>query len=318
MPKPWCRGLDASQMRLFGGFDVGVAKLGVGWTDVDRMESIFQEYDLTTWGGKKHKLHWEQFGACVHELFTTLRPLFKVCETIAIERTPVKVYVPKMKRAVFTNPDVIKMQIYIEQTIRVMYPHVEIFYTHMQSLRIMFGSTGGKTREQRKKLSLKTSVLSDVYKAQYKSRFGTDADAMEAVQHSLFIYRDYAAHRKRHPPPPKNRIFGKKQLSAPVRMPALSKKQRVMMEKEEDKVDEDDEGADGDDEECARNDDEEEEEEVDGLSEDEEFVPVPKKDDYECSDYSTDISDDDCAPVAAPKGVHYSGEVIVISDDDDE
>ena len=219
-------------MRFSCGVDVGYAKLGMAWTDHARQYSILEEHDLTL--ASKKKLHWEEFGAAVRDLFASMAGRFAECAVVGIERTPQGIYNEYTGRTERPNPLVVRMEGYVEQTIRLMYPHVEVFFTDMGTVRKMVGSTGGKSRAERKKLSLATQTLAPADKLRYKKTFGANADAMEALHHSIYIHETLAAHRKRRPTPPKNRKFGLKALMSPFASPQLSKHQRQMLEEEDD------------------------------------------------------------------------------------
>ena len=223
-------------MRFSCGVDVGYAKLGMAWTDHSRQYTILEEHDLTLSNGTKRTLHWEEFGTAVRDLFASMADRFAECSVVGIERTPQGIYNEYTGRTERPNPDVVRMEVYVEQTIRLMHPHMEVFFTDMKTVRKMVGSTGGKSRPERKKLSLATQTLAPADKLRYKKAFGASADAMEALHHSIYIHETLAAHRKRHPTPPKKRKFGLKALMSPFVSPQLSKQQRQMLEEEDDAI----------------------------------------------------------------------------------
>jgi hypothetical protein len=207
---------------MIGAFDPGYSHLGNAWYKPRTQEALIQNHDLTHWNGVYHSLEVPDFGSCFLDLFRTLEPLFMQCQYIGIEKQPAKIGTQPAPRDIFA------CMLYIEQTIRVLFPHITIFYTDTKAVRKWWGTGGKGGHAESKQRSWLAGTLPANEITRAKKLFGTThPDPVEALQIAMYVEAHLEKLLAEQPPTPK-RSFGKLELTSLVQHPVVKpKKKRV-------------------------------------------------------------------------------------------
>lgn len=205
-------------MKLTLGIDPGARKLGLSWVNFETMEAKLQTIDISTWGSTKHDISWTDYGQCIDELFSSMKALFSVCECVGIEKLPPVITEDGIEKA--TSLDIHAIMIYMEQTIRIRYPHILIFYIAPQSYQSVVGSGKGGSRIQNKKNSWKTNTLPEYNKIEAIKLYGElHPDSLEATHVAIYVHLFKAFLMQTQLEFSGPRQFAKKEYTTPINLP---------------------------------------------------------------------------------------------------
>lgn len=218
--------------RFDAGCDPGFANLGVSFVDPENERSLMMNVDLTTWGGKKHKLGFEDLGPCIREFCISNKRFFNRAERLSVERLPEKVRNKHTKRWMRTNLLVRDVMNMFTQTVLVMFPHIRIFYAAPVTLKAFAGTGGGDSHADNKRITLdKGTILPrahmDMAESVFRDRKGIHVDPIEATECAM-ILRDHSARltESKYAKPGVVREFAIVKYSSPVVYPDWNPKSK--------------------------------------------------------------------------------------------
>ena len=143
--------LTDKKRKFFLGTDPGYTNFGLDFRDLLSKEHHAMNVDMrvVTSNGKRVAPSTEQYGERVLQLLRILDLYMQETVYVGIERPPP-----------FNNKDISLFIAYFEQSIRILYPHIQIFYVDGKNVRNYTG-TCANTYLERKKASWFTPYLSD-------------------------------------------------------------------------------------------------------------------------------------------------------------
>jgi len=169
------------------GIDPGLRNLGLAILNLETKMGMMYVIDIITWDGDEHEVGADDYGILLLKLVEDYKIFFEKASCCFIERQPVC-----FKKNESLN--IIKIQCYIEQTIRAKYPNCNVVLVDPKSVITYLGmkSTGKKGHAENKKnrSRLLKNILSPSNMALAKTKFkkGKDyhGDGIEAMQNCVF------------------------------------------------------------------------------------------------------------------------------------
>jgi hypothetical protein len=106
------------------GIDPGMSNLGLSIVNLSTKNAVAKIIDVSTWGNEKHKIVDDDLGDLMNQVVKSLESVFELTERVSIERQPP-----------FGTRRVLMCACYLEQSIRALFPHVQIVKVAPQSYR---------------------------------------------------------------------------------------------------------------------------------------------------------------------------------------
>lgn len=186
--------------------------------------------DLKTWNGKYHEnVKESDLGQNILDFCKNSAKLFDCCTQVGIERLPPLVH-HTTRPAMHTNRQVHAVMCYIEQTIRILFPHIKIHYVEAVSVKAFMGTGGGTSYSHSKALSASSNTLPPFYMNQAverfrKTRHRLQVDPIEATQIAMYMnkHMERLEQKVGNEHTKKQRVFEKVELTAPVIYPPPKK-----------------------------------------------------------------------------------------------
>jgi len=228
-----------NDFELIGGCDPGAAWLGLAFLKWQEDTALIQIHDLLTWNGTRHKLGgpsrditYKDLGACVYELIASLSVFFNSMLYFAMEELPLMISDSttstenKGDRTKPANQDVRAVMHYVEQTIRILYPHVMIFYLNARKLKTLFGTGGGGSHADNKKKSMNCTALPPEQMQHARDLFKEHADGIEALIPAMYLRVHIDEELAKRTTYRKPRAFQRLQMTSAVQYPVQKPKRK--------------------------------------------------------------------------------------------
>jgi hypothetical protein len=167
---------------LFAGYDPGTTNKGLAWYDPKRCKMLFEIRDIHIWGGYRHTLRAPyDYNQRMIDIAKdpAVRELFMMTSHFGMERQD------HPER----NLSVVFAACIFEQTIRCLYPHMNICLVRPQAVRRYF-NTSGSDYGERKNNSTQTDLLSPYDQERYNMTFykkKLQVDAIEAGLIAMYV-----------------------------------------------------------------------------------------------------------------------------------
>lgn len=175
---------------LYAGCDPGYAKMGFSFVDTANDKALMMNVDLRKWGGRVHKLEFQDLGPCVYEFCESQRKFFEKTESLNIELLPKAIKIGRKIQP--TNPMVRDMMVMLAQTVHIMFPHIRVYFVDSRVRTTFAGTGGGKNREENKKITFDRGIIMprgnlEMAKEMFRDKDGIHADPVEATECAMMI-----------------------------------------------------------------------------------------------------------------------------------
>ena len=163
------------------GIDPGYRNVGFSIIDVTTWVGVLNVVDLATWNGKKHVIKPEHYGELILQLIENFGSVFQRTTHVFIEIQAIGCR------------NVLRAASYFEQTIRVLYPHVNIVMVDPREVKTFWKTrvkNPSHAKNKKESARLTRNVVSRFHMMRSKSIFTIGGvyhvDAIEAAQMVMF------------------------------------------------------------------------------------------------------------------------------------
>ncbi len=158
------------------GIDPGYIDLGLGILNLTTRVGIFHNINFLTWDNVRHKIKERDYGKLLLKLIEDYAYYFERAESCYIEEQSIG------KRTV------LKIQCYLEQSIRIKYPHCYVKVCHPRSVKCYLNMPAGGSHEESKKIrgreleNIINAPNMRLMKSLFRRNYKEHLDSLEAMQ----------------------------------------------------------------------------------------------------------------------------------------